>query len=336
MNLRCCLPDHQVCDECCCDNARDEFCNLDYNPNDPDTGRCCKTREKKLKITQVQLRDIDDGPLIWLSAAEHPYYGGNTRIHGTITIKGGKQDVLQSLELEILQNNAVVATAKLAKGVKDTLLTKFGADEEVKIGKSQLLFELPSAEAANVDGSKNGFLALRVKARSKDDGEVEQQAGGAVILVRYTAGNRYGNRDAANCGKSKYPCGGDDWVLPDVKKVLEHFPDNNWGDISNMNGGKFPPHAGHVSGNEADGHFAGYNERNAAVAKTIIGHLNDSTYGSRITKVLVTYSRKPCDKFCKAIKGVQLADGRMASEVIRPASGHGTHFHWSVDPGSFG
>ncbi|HEU5430741.1 MAG TPA: hypothetical protein VFU81_03710, partial [Thermomicrobiales bacterium] len=140
----------------------------------------------------------------------------------------------------------------------------------------------------------------------------------------YTGANRYGDRDDS--------VGGDDWVKPSVNAVLNHYAGIDWGDMSNMNGGNFIPHDGHRNGQEADGFFVGYNARDAATAATIIGHLNDPGFGSRITKVLVTYSLRPCDAFCKAIKGVTLDDGRAAAAVIRPAPKHDTHFHWYVTP----
>ena len=93
-----------------------------------------------------------------------------------------------------------------------------------------------------------------------------------------------------------------------------------------MNGGPFPPHQLHQTGNSADGWFAGYNLRNAATAATIVGQLN--AYGTRITNVFVTFAAGSA--FASALVGVQLDDGRMADQVIRNVAGHTTHFHWEV------
>ncbi len=141
-------------------------------------------------------------------------------------------------------------------------------------------------------------------------------------LVRYTGANRYGGRDEG--------VGGDDWVKPSVRTVIEHFAGLTWGDFSNMNGGPFPPHQTHNDGNDADGWFNGYNARDAATAQTIIGHLNDATYGSRILTVYVTYQQANGNAFWEAIRNVTLNDGRQARDVIRPLGGHTTHFHWIV------
>ncbi len=324
----CCQPDRIPCGgspgshACCCDPGQGETCNPAFDAN-PDSGaQCCI--QSKLKITQLKLNDIDDKTLQYLSAAPHTYFGGNTRVHGTITVVGAKTDRLTDVVLEVLQGGSVVARGQLDPKARSTLLTAFGPKETIKIAKSKLLFNIPSSELGNIDGSANGNLTLRVRAISQDEGETTKDFGAVALLVRYTNGNRYGGRDEK--------VGGDDWVKPSVKAVLEHFPGLTWGDMSNMNGGKFKPHKGHQNGQEADGWFAGYNARNAATAQTIIGHLNDATHGSRIAKVFVTYSASPCDVFCKAITGVTLDDGRRAIDVIRPVSGHGTHFHWNVSP----
>ncbi|RIH90383.1 hypothetical protein Mterra_00451 [Calidithermus terrae] len=278
--------------------------------------------EKKLAIAKLQLNDINNQPLNYLSASAHTYFGGNTRIHGTITVEGAEDDSLTSLELEVLEGSAVVARANLAAGVRGALLTAFGDDEKVEVSNSQLLFELPSAQAAAVNQQNNGNLTLRARAKSQNGEEATEEFGAVQKLVRYTGANRYGGRDEG--------VGGDDWVKPSVRTVIEHFAGLTWGDFSNMNGGPFPPHQTHNDGNDADGWFNGYNARDAATAQTIIGHLNDATYGSRILTVYVTYQQANGNAFWEAIRNVTLNDGRQARDVIRPLGGHTTHFHWIV------
>ncbi|RIH88099.1 hypothetical protein [Calidithermus roseus] len=278
--------------------------------------------EKKLKITKLQLNDIDNTALQYLSTSAHTYFSGNTRIHGTITVEGAKDDSLTSLELEVLEGGAVVARANLAAGAQGTLLTTFGDDEKVEITNSQLLFELPSAQAAAVNQQNNGNLTLRARAKSQNGEEATKESGAVQKLVRYTGNNRYGGRDEG--------VGGDDWVKPSVRTVIEHFAGLTWGDFSNMNGGQFAPHQTHNDGNDADGWFNGYNARDAATAQTILGHLNDATYGSRILTVYVTYQQANGNAFWEAIRDVTLNDGRQARDVIRPLGGHTTHFHWIV------
>lgn len=286
-----------------------------------------KIEENKLAITALNLLDIDNSKLKYLSVGPVPqlYFGGNTRIHGTITIQGVEDDSLKSLELEVLQGGAVVAVAKLASGAETDLLQAFGEDEKIEIATAKLLFELPSAEASKVNGSTDGVVNLRAKAVATSGAETTSTYGfSPEILIRHTNNKRYGfeTRDKHR--------GGDDWVKPSVDKVVSHFP-IVVNDFSNMNGGSFKPdHKSHQTGNDVDGWFDGYNARNNATAATIIGHMNDETYGSRITKVFVTFQRVAEDKFWTAIKDVTLKDGRKAKDHIRAVGKHETHFHYRI------
>ena len=280
--------------------------------------------EEKLTIKTLALKDIDNTPLTFLSTDAHPYFGMQTRIHGVITVTGATDDSLQSLVLQVIDGGNVVATANLSQAARSILIQPFGDDGKVEITSSQLLFELPSSEASNVNTSSNGVVQLRAKAVSANGEEVTKNVGGVQKLARYTANNRYStDRDLDQ--------GGDDWIKPSVKPVIEHFSGINWNDFSNMNAGSFAPdHTSHTTGNDVDGHFSGYNARNAATAATIISHLNNPTFGSRISIVYVTFEKSSTNVFWNAIKDVTLNDGRQASKVILPYSGHATHFHWRV------
>lgn len=276
-------------------------------------------KEKKLNISALLLNDIDGVALTHLSTDAHTYFAGNTRVHGTVTVEGAEDDSLQSLVLEIVQGGAVVATADLTAAVRPSLLKAFGAAKKVAITATQLLFELPSAAAAAVNGAGDGTLTLRARARSAKGEEATKEAGTVQLLVKFDGANRYGGRDEG--------VGGDDWARPSMLALINSFAGLTWGDFSNMNGGPFPPHASHNLGLDADGWFAGYNARDAATATTIIGHLNSAS-GSQIAAVFVTFDQVDTDPFWQAIKDVVLNDGRRAPDVIRPMGGHTTHFHW--------
>lgn len=280
-------------------------------------------QERQLEIANLDLRDIDNTRLDFLSVAAHTYFNGNTRIHGSVTVRGAANDSLTSLTLQVLHNGRVVATATLAAEARDALIRQFGASEQVQITNPQLLFQLPSAQAALVPAAQNGTVRLRVRARSATGRIATREfSRGISKLVRYTNRNRYGQRDPN--------AGGDDWVKPSVKPAVEHFVNRTWGDFSNMNGGRFRPHTTHRTGNDIDGHFDGYNARNAVTAQRIIANLNDDTFGSRISIVYVTFRAVDNDPFWLAIKDVQLDDGRIANDVIRPIGGHTTHFHYRI------
>jgi hypothetical protein len=275
---------------------------------------------KVLEITSLALVDIDGSALQYLSAAPHTYFGGNTRIHGTVTVEGNSQDQLQSLVLEITQNGAVVATGTLAPTPAATLIAPFGLAERVQVIQRQLLFNIPSAQLSGIDVSADGTLGLRVRACSTKGEEATRDVQSVQILARYTGNNRYGPRDTA--------VGGDDWIRPSVLNLLDQVADVDFGDMANMNGGTFDPHASHGNGLNVDGKYAGYAARDAACAQTMIDHLNTAAYGSSITQVFVTYTSTQTNVFYQAIKDVTLNDGRLATNVIRPVTNHDTHFHW--------
>jgi hypothetical protein len=273
-------------------------------------------KKKTLTISQLQLNDIDNTGLAYLSASDHAYFSGRTRVHGTITITGPDEDTLEELTLEVYEGGRI-AVGTLPSALAGTLLVPFGDDGQIQVNATQLLFEIPGAQLAAANQSVNGQLTLRARARSSSGETAEKDFGPVTKLVRFTGGNRYGGRDAG--------VGGDDWAKPTVR-VLIAGTSHTWGDFSNMNGGPFPPHGSHQTGNSADGWFSGYNARDAATAATIIGHLN--THGRRIQTVYVTFA--PGSAFANAIAGVTLADGRAATSVIRNFGGHTTHFHWEV------
>jgi hypothetical protein len=271
--------------------------------------------EKRLAITGHTLNDIDNTALTYLSASAHAYFGGTTRVHGTLRIEGDSEDELEKVTLEVLEHGAVLASTELTAGLRGTVYRKFGDSETIEVSNVQRLFDIPSGSLGAADQNANGTLSLRIKATSAND-SAQADAGQVTKLVHYTGANRYGDRDAAD--------GGDDWAKPNVRALLDGVAGVTWGDMSNMNGGTFAGHNTHRTGNSADGWFAGYNARNAATAQTVIDQLN--VHGTRISRVFVTFT----PAFQQAIQGVQLDDGRDADDVIRNVAGHTTHFHWEI------
>ncbi|BCJ48852.1 hypothetical protein Asp14428_03270 [Actinoplanes sp. NBRC 14428] len=267
-------------------------------------------QKKRLTISALSLNDIDNSALQRMSVSAHGYFGGVTRVHGSLTVEGDEDDTLQELTLEVVQAGAVVATGTLEPGLTGTLYRRFGDTETIELAAVQLLFRVPAADVAAGDQ-----VSLRVRARSAGD-TAQKDFGAVQKLERYAAGNRYGGRDEA--------VGGDDWVRPGVRTFLTGIGAVTWGDMSNMHGGTFAPHQTHQVGHSADGWFAGYNARNAATAATVVAQLNAN--GLRITQVYVTFT----PAFQAAIQGVVLTDGRQAVNVIRNVAGHDTHFHWEM------
>lgn len=139
-------------------------------------------KKKKLTISALQLRDIDNTNLGFLSASSHSYFGGNTRVNGTITVEGSKDDSLQELKVEVLEGG-VIATGTLAAGLTGTLYRQFGDTEEIRLDAPQLLFEIPGGQLAGANQEANGTLTLRVKARSSSDETAEKDFGPVTKLV---------------------------------------------------------------------------------------------------------------------------------------------------------
>jgi hypothetical protein len=293
-------------------------------------------------VATATLNDIDNTPLSYLSTDAHPYFGGNTRINGTITITGAARDELAFLFLKISQGDTN-AFARLTDDASSELVgVEFGSDRKVTVSLDPAkapLFELSSAQAALFNSNLNGPVQLRLIGGAAGDFEsIDKSLGQKPRLVRYRRSNRYGPRDEAQ--------GGDDWVLPSVRPVLHSlsiaFPELDYGDISNMNGGKFPPeHDSHRKGVDVDVKFPGYEKLDATVAHELIRHLNNPHNGRQIKAVLVTYNkpggphfdkRPDPDPFWLAIKDVILNNGTPVPNVIIPWEGHLTHFHWHITP----
>jgi len=286
-----------------------------------------KVEVSALQISMFTLRDIDNTALDYLSVdPNHDHFGGNTRLNGSITVKGEEDHRLQNVVLEIIQDGNVAAEAELTTAARGQLIgTTFGTDKKIAISANQLLFQLSNSEAAGVDISQNGTLSFRVRATASNGDEATFDVPGTVeIMTRFEPTRTYGGADEHR--------GGDEWTLPSLIPLLEHFDDQlTFGDISNMNGGTFQPdHATHRDGVSVDAWFEGYNARNAATAAQLIEFLNDDTYGSQIRQIYATFNPAPGNAFFDAIDGVVLDDGRQAVNVFRNVAGHDTHFHMEL------
>ena len=281
----------------------------------------------KLNVT-AELMNFDTEVLAYLSADDHPYFGGDTLIHGTLTVEGNSPDRISTINMEVFQRGSIVATCDLANAAKSALLTTFPSSGKIQVSVPQLLFELPSAKTASVNRTKDSELILRVSVRTSQGLLTSVAYGPVQLLVRFQGALRIapsGNLDTGTAA-----VGGDDWVLPNVNSVLNDFPDLRIGDISKMNGGSFPPHQGHDGGDEVEATFSNYGARNAATAQKLLTMLNDPLHGFKIRRVYVTFLPSDRDPFWMAIKDVTLFDGRAASATIIPRAGYEQHFQMRI------
>ncbi|WIA40281.1 hypothetical protein OEZ86_013654 [Tetradesmus obliquus] len=252
-----------------------------------------------LSITDIALADIDGDPLRFLSASPHPYFDGNTRVHGTLSVHGAVDDNLADLQLEVLQGSVVVVVVKPPAGLQASLFKPFGS--------------------AGLVAVTDGRLRLRIRATTGKGAQAVADCGSVIKLVLFTGSNRFGS--------NRYPeFGGDAWAVPQVVKLAKAVGDSfQWNDFSNMNGGFFVDDKGHSEGLSLDGLFAGYTSRSAAVAQQMINQIN--SLPNMIRMVYVTFT----SAYQGAIAGKTLDDGRRVTDVIIDTPGHSDHFHWEIN-----
>lgn len=267
----------------------------------------------------MTLNDIDDAPLRFLSLAPHPFLDGSISVHGTLTLAGVGEVV--DITLEVIDDDVVIVTGTLTELTRALLLLPFPDAGTLSVASSQPLFVFSPEQLAGLDTSRseNSALALRVRARASDGRETVADAGQVQQLVRYTRDNRYFIGEELQ--------GGNDWVLPSVRAMLERFEGVQFGDISNLHGGSFPPHVSHQQGRDADVWFPGYNELDAAAATTLLAIIDNPAYVGRIELIFVAYERVDGDPFWSVLEGYVLSDGRPAGAVIQPEPEHTGHFH---------
>jgi hypothetical protein len=305
-----------------------------------------KIEEEIYSVTAFQLHDFRDAShthpraatperLEYLSAAPHNYYGGNTRVNGTLAIRAPVGSQVSDITLQILQPGVAtpIAVAPLVSELAPALLRTVGADGVVAVTASQLMFAINSAQFQTLDLQNESTLTAQVRVTFAGGQTITRPLGrNLIVLARYVADNRNPNgRDTGNCIglQSPFPCGGDDWAHPLTVRFITGVLGVLWNDFSNMNGGAFPWHRSHMAGLDIDGSFANYDRRDADTAATMIAYLNQ--YGRRIQRVFVAYRQVETDPFWRAIRNVTLTDGRLASQVIQPEASHTDHFHWRLD-----
>jgi hypothetical protein len=234
----------------------------------------------------------------------------------------GKGNLVE-VQLDVLENDVLVARAPLAEGARGTLLGPLEPTGVREIAASQLLFQLPSSDFAELDKTSNGRLTLRVRAVLDDGREFTRdfKPDGIWKLIRYSGENRYLTGDLFA------DRGGNEWVQPGVNTILTQWPDMQFGDFSDMNGGPFPPHVSHQRGLDADVYFAGYENLDSFAAETLLALIDGQPWLTRLDLLFVAYTPTDGDPFWDVIKNVTLSDGRPAAQVFYPEAEHTGHFH---------
>lgn len=269
-------------------------------------------------VISMSLNDIDDEPLRFLSADEHPYFEGYTLVHGALQIGGA--GALSDVVLEVLEDGDVVATGELVEAAREQLLGLFDASGLRSTAGVGPLFRIDSTQFQAVDRDSDGWLTLRVRVTTSE-GEEEVREYGTEVgkLVLYWGENRYILDEEDR--------GGNDWTQPSVRDIMNDWLEVQIGDFSDMNGGPYPPHVSHQTGLDVDVWFPGYNEMDAFTAETLLGHIDGQPWTARLDLVYATFEPLPGNPFWDVIAGYTLSDGRPATAVILPEEGHTGHFH---------
>lgn len=269
-----------------------------------------------LKVS-ADLRDTAGHILECLSLDNHQYFGGETRVHGALRIAGDVGDEITAVDLQVIQRQKVVAQVPLAPAARSQLVVPFDADAVVEIAAPELLFAWPSFQLTGIDTSRDGEVSLRVAVTTRGGLRAAAGHGPVEVLVRYKGLLRIdpsGDPDPRD-----ESLGGDDWIRPSARAVLDALPGIRVGDISKMHGGPFKQHRGHRRGQDVVARFDGLDARDAAAAQVLIGYLNIPVHGPRIGVIRVGFSGRD-DPFWAAVRAARLTDGRLASDVVTPGS----------------
>jgi hypothetical protein len=284
-------------------------------------------------------------PLNFLSVSPHTYWNQNgmTRVRGTLTLTGPADDAVSDVELLVYEVDDLEerAIGRLPQAVRPSVLRTFGPSGQIAVSTVQLLFEINSADTGFFGQTTERELDLVLR--------VSYVSGRAPLLVtirrvqklvRYTGTNRYHDRDSGDCvlpadnDWRPYPCGGDDWARPSVVDVSDDPPLSGllYGDFSNQNGMKFPPHrsAEHQDGTGVDVLFGDVRLRgnDQRMGEALVAILNSAS-GPRVVRVLITFTQS-LRRFVTAAP--PLSDGRRVQDVLIDYPGHANHFHIQFRP----
>jgi len=300
-----------------------------------------KLQEKRPYTYNGKSYPIFDNPIQFISLDQHTYFKGQTQVMGSIKLKGNKGDKIASLKLELYQGSSTPIATGVLKN--DKLKQPFGDSETIEISANnpEILFEIPGNITTN-----ETVVQVRIVGETESGEKFHPlELGTLKVLKRYKSSNRYGSIDRDG------DLGGDDWAAQSViTNLLGSSIIQSWsvGDISNMNGGYFPPHrkgGTHEHGLGVDMEFGEFATKpnptiikKKETAEKLLSLLSTSI-NTTLDKIIVTYD--PASAFWKAIKDTTLPNGVIARNKIKFDNGHADHFHLSfyesaiADPASF-
>lgn len=301
-------------------------------------------------------------PLTFLSLGQRNlvtgFTGSPAEVWGQLEFSGSAEKRVQQVFLDVMSGTATRVSVPLhPEAAADVLNRAFPASGVLGTGAIRRLFAFTDAQMTQA--AQAGEERLRVQVRAVDEaGATVQTVGdGAYSVTKLTdlLGSphppRYGGRDPFNCTGTglpvSWPCRGDAWARPDVHAIIQAarqalsvpVVDGRSGivlavnDLSNMNGGYFPPHTGHRLGQNVDARIAGYEnfDRNTAVDLAAVAtelRTAAEARGWRLTRLLV-HPPDGANGVLFQELGALMVGNRPATEYIQFTGDrtHRDHFH---------
>lgn len=268
------------------------------------------------------------GPLEYFSVGVTEFWGGNTLVWGDLAVTGPPEDALTDVRLEAVVGGRVLSSGTLSEAARGDLVTSFGSDGIVSTSQAATtpLFAVPGSRYRATDEP----VTLRLRATAASGATATRRVGTFPTLVYYPGDNRYGSalHDPEQGGDAWARWSALQWALDvSADPLSSAFLFN---DFANMNGGKFPIHCTHRTGEIVDVTYVGLPSKSAEAAQYLIDVLN-GPHGARVERVQTTYALG--DSFGQVIADAgTLADGRRALDVVGILSGHPTHMHVTLFP----
>eukprot|EP01004_Peranema_trichophorum_P007715 NODE_648_length_2506_cov_62.896349_g555_i0.p1 GENE.NODE_648_length_2506_cov_62.896349_g555_i0~~NODE_648_length_2506_cov_62.896349_g555_i0.p1 ORF type:complete len:783 (-),score=86.09 NODE_648_length_2506_cov_62.896349_g555_i0:158-2167(-) len=175
-------------------------------------------------VSAFEAFDLNGEPLRFIGLDKHTYFGGNTRIRTKILIEGSKGLKINKAKVEAINDGKVLTTGHIK------LLTEIPQNGVLK---GEFIIELPSVKLDQAVET----VELRLTIQTETNEKAEYSSPPYNVIVRAGV-ERFGGISEA--------VGGNDWVLPKVKKSLiklfESTPGLQMGIGSNIYGGSLLPH----------------------------------------------------------------------------------------------
>lgn len=271
--------------------------------------------------------DIEQ-PLKQISLDTHEFYQGCTRVRASFVLVAPAGAKITGMEL-LLFKGAIPMGCVLRRGYPldsagvGAVVPKKGSLDFSR--SNAITFRIPMAGIdPDIFEDNTKITATLIVTTSHGAAETVLPKTLKPLVRIGGSAKRYSGRDAEE--------GGDDWVIPSLRPVLEYFSENHGiyiNDISKMNGGKFPPHKTHKFGAEVDVRTT-FNRNDfkidQSLADKIVEMLGDPIHGPKIKEVLVTFDSTSTPDFHKRMN-LSTVRGTKALLYLRNVKGHSDHIH---------